>query len=132
MKAIINAQLVLHDHYMPNAVLFIEDGKIAGFGEMKKTEIQNTCEIIDANGLYVAPGFVDIHTHAGGGKEFYDDPVTAAASFLKHGTTTVLAALYFNLDKERYLRAIDGVKAVMGSAKAPNLCGIYGGSVFKS
>lgn len=39
MLALIHAELVLHDHFMPEAVLFIEDGKISGFGEMRTTPI---------------------------------------------------------------------------------------------
>ncbi len=125
MKAIINAELVLHDHYMPNAVLFIEDGKILSFGEMKNTEIPKDCEIIDAEGAYVAPGFVDIHSHASGMIEYKDDPVGAAAFALKHGTTTSLAALYFCLNKQQYIEAIERCKAVMKTDKAPNLRGFY-------
>ena len=64
MKAIVNATLVLHEYYLPEAVLFIEDGKIAGFGEMRSCPVPKDCEIIDAGGLYVGPGMIDIHTHA--------------------------------------------------------------------
>ena len=35
MLAIINAELVMKDHLIPEAVLFVGDGKIAGFGEMR-------------------------------------------------------------------------------------------------
>ena len=36
MLAIINAELVLKDHYMPDAYILAKDGKIADFGLMKK------------------------------------------------------------------------------------------------
>ena len=39
MIAIVNAELVMRDHLLPEAVLFIEDGKIAGYGEMRNTPI---------------------------------------------------------------------------------------------
>ena len=45
MKAIINATLVMRDHLIPDAVLLIEDGKIADFGEMRTTAIPEGCEI---------------------------------------------------------------------------------------
>ena len=35
---------------------------------------ENT-EYIDAKGSYIAPGFVDIHVHGGGGAEFMCDNV---------------------------------------------------------
>ena len=55
MIAIINAELVMKDHLIPEAVLFIEDGKIAGFGEMRTTPVPEGCEVIDAKGAYVGP-----------------------------------------------------------------------------
>ena len=78
MIAIKNATLVMRDHLIPEAVLFVEDGLIAGYGEMRTTPIPEGCEIIDAEGLYVGPGLVDIHNHAGGGHWFYDEPIEAA------------------------------------------------------
>ncbi|MCX8056593.1 MAG: D-aminoacylase [Ignavibacteria bacterium] len=38
----------------------IKDGKISLIGKVKE---QNAREVIDANGLKVAPGFIDIHSH---------------------------------------------------------------------
>ncbi len=125
MKAIVNADLVMADHIIPQAVLFIEDGTITGYGEMRNTPVPDECERIDAGGLYLAPGMIDIHTHAGGGKFFQEDPVHVARHYLAHGTTTVLAALYFNLNKAEYLRAIDNLREAMGRPGCRNLAGIY-------
>lgn len=51
----------------------------------------------DAGGPWIAPGFVDIHNHGGGGHTFTTgeaDSARAAAAFhLRHGTTTTLASL---------------------------------------
>jgi len=91
MLAIINAELVMRDHLIPEAVLFVEDGKIAAFGEMRSTPIPEGCEIIDAKGLYVGPGLVDIHCHSGTGVRFIHDPVTAQKEHLECGTTSILA-----------------------------------------
>ena len=53
MLAIINAELIMKDHFIPEAVLLIEDGKIVGYGEMRNTPIPEGCEVIDAEGAYV-------------------------------------------------------------------------------
>jgi N-acyl-D-amino-acid deacylase len=64
------------------ADLAIKDGKIAAIGRVSgdaKTEI-------DARGLVVAPGFIDVHTHA---DEIADMP--KAENFVRMGVTTIVA-----------------------------------------
>jgi len=62
----------------------IVDGRIAAVG----TELDGDAdETIDATGLVVAPGFVDIHTHYDGQATW--DPVLDPSS--SHGVTTVVA-----------------------------------------
>ena len=125
MLAIINAELVMRDHLIPEAVLFVEDGKIAGFGEMRNTPIPEGCEIIDAEGLFVGPGLIDIHNHAGGGHWYYDEPIEAAQFNLKHGTTTNLACLYFNMNGQQLLEQIATVKAAMATPEGESIVGFY-------
>ncbi len=125
MIAIKNATLVMRDHFIPDAVLFIEDGIISGFGEMRNTPIPENAEIIDANGLYVGPGLVDIHNHAGGGHWFYNEPIEAAQFNLKHGTTTILPTLYFNMNKEQLLEQLELVQNAMKQPEGANMAGFY-------
>jgi N-acetylglucosamine-6-phosphate deacetylase len=47
----------------------------------------------DLGGRFVAPGFVDMHVHGGGGASFPDDPRTAIDFHRRHGTTSCLASL---------------------------------------
>lgn len=124
MTAIVHATLVMRDHMIPDAVLFIENGLISSFGEMRNTPVPENCEIIDAQGAYVGPGFVDIHTHSDGVTFFYDDP-KAVAHHLKHGTTTILAALYFSMNTQEFVEAIGKIREAMKNPICRNLCGIY-------
>ena len=125
MIAIKNATLVMKDHLIPEAVLFIEGGFIAGYGEMRTTQIPDGCQIVDAQGLYVGPGLVDIHTHAGGGHWFYDEPEEAAAFNLANGTTTVLPTLYFNMTSQQLVEQAITVQNAMKSGKCDNIAGFY-------
>ncbi len=125
MIAIKNATLVMHDHFIPDAVIFVEDGKIAGFGEMRKTEIPAGCKVYDAEGLYVGPGFIDIHTHSDGKIFFQDDPVTASQHHLKHGTTSLLPALYYSMDTAAYVEAIGTIREAMKNPACANIVGLY-------
>lgn len=125
MLAIINAELVMKDHFIPEAVLFVEDGKITGFGEMRNTPIPDGCEILDAEGAYVGPGLIDTHNHAGGGKWVFEDPAHAAQFNLQHGVTAMLPTLYFNQNKENLLEQIATMKAAMQTPECANFIGLY-------
>ena len=61
----------------------IKDGRIAAIGRIARAQ---AAETIDATGLVVAPGFIDVHTHADG---LVDRP--AASNFVRMGVTTVVA-----------------------------------------
>ena len=125
MTAVVNATLVMRDHYIPNAVLLMEDGKIKEFGPAKNLPVPDGCEIIDAEGLYVGPGFVDIHTHSDGRIFFQDDPVTASQHHLKHGTTSLLPALYTSMNTQQYVEAVAVLREAMQKPECANIAGLY-------
>ena len=125
MKAIVGATLVMRDHLVPEAVLLIEDGRIKGFGEMRSTPVPDGCEKIDAQGLFLGPGLIDIHTHASDKVYFIDDPAAAAQHHLHHGTTTVLPALYFDMDQEGWLKSIRTIREAVKDPRCKNIGGLY-------
>ena len=57
-------------------------------------EAPEGCEIVDAKGMIVAPGFIDIHLHGGGGYDFMDCTEEAfeviSQTHLKKGATTII------------------------------------------
>lgn len=124
MQYIVNAKLVLEHGIVWDGVLGIEDGRIALCGPARSCEIPRQAERIDAQGLYVGPGFVDIHVH-GRSAYFYDAPEKETAFFLGHGETTILAALYYNLPKDQFLPAIRRIQAFMRSKQTSALAGFY-------
>ena len=123
MKAIINATLVMKDHYIPDSTLIIEGDRIKDFG--RKLEIPEGAEIIDAKGLYVGPGLIDIHTHADGTTYFHDDPEKCSETLLDHGVTSVLPALFYSMNKEEHLEAIAKYKKAISEGKCKNIFGVY-------
>ena len=125
MIAIQNATLVMRDHLIPDAVILLDNGKIADFGPMRKVSTPEGCEVIDAKGLDVGPGLVDIHTHAGGGHWFYDEPELAARFNLEHGTTSVLATLYFNMPQAALVEQAITVQKAMRTPEGANIAGFY-------
>ena len=125
MKAIINATLVMRDHLIPEAALVLDGDRIHSFGEMRDFRIPEGCEIIDAQGLFVGPGLIDIHNHAGNGHWFYDEPIEAAQFNLRHGTTTILACLYFNMNGQQLVEQAACVKEAMAKPEGASIGGFY-------
>ena len=87
MKRIRSDKIILGDSIFDGFVYF-ENEKIA---EVSKNDHPVT-EEYDFRGSYVSPGFIDIHTHGGGGYRFEGsrDEILAACEFhMNHGTTSV-------------------------------------------
>lgn len=91
MKTIIkNGRVITPDGIIDGYVLY-EDGKITetGTGDC----MPQADEVIDAQGRYVSPGFIDIHTHGAGGADYMDGTLeaylTAARMSARHGATLV-------------------------------------------
>ena len=86
-----NANIVTADEVLEGYSLAYCDGKITYIGK----EPVAADEIIDANGSYAVPGFIDIHCHGCLGLAFNGatrEDVKAIADFhLSRGTTTMLA-----------------------------------------
>ena len=126
MKAIINATLVMRDHYIVDAYLLIgDDGMIADYGMMRDRQLPEGIETIDAEGWFVGPGFVDIHSHAGGKHPFAEEPAAAARHHLEHGTTSVLATLGYSMRLPDYLRSLPEIEALMQTEEGCNIAGVY-------
>lgn len=89
---IVNGRLITPYRIIENGTLLIEDSRIVhvGQGEIDFPGAQR----IDAQNNYVSPGFIDIHTHGGGGHDFMDGTVEAfleaAKIHAQHGTTAMV------------------------------------------
>lgn len=86
-----NGHLITPDKIICNGSLLIKNGRIL---EISDKDLDAKGAIgYDARGLYVSPGFVDIHIHGAGGHDFMDHSVEAfleITRFLpKYGTTAI-------------------------------------------
>ena len=93
------------------ADVLIEDGKIVAVGNGITAE---DSFVIDAKGLYVSAGFIDLHTHGGGGADFMDGTVEAYQTALKthaqHGTTLLYPTTLSSTTESLY-EAVENYKA---------------------
>ena len=99
--AIINGNVILPDG-LCRGILVLEDGRIKGI----QNNIPAGAEVIDAEGNYVSPGFIDMHTHGAGGADFMDCTVeayiTAARMHAMHGTTLLYPTTLTSTDELLY------------------------------
>lgn len=125
MKAIVNANIIMTDHVIPNGVILIDGDKIVEFGKAKDVSIPEDAEVINAENNYVGPGLIDIHTHAADKTYFTDDPVRCSKNLLRHGVTSVMPALYYNLNQSEFISAIKKITSAYHSGDFPNFLGFY-------
>lgn len=105
----INATAITPFRIAPKSCVVIEDGKISQLGSFDSVYLPPNARVIDLEGRYLLPGFIDLHVHGGKGFDFSDtsqeELETILDYFVSHGTTHLLATLY--PDKKRtFLKAI--------------------------
>jgi len=89
---IYNGNIITPQRIINGGSILIADGKIAALSE---TNIETTgAELINAEGKYISPGFIDIHVHGGGDHDFMDATEEAflkiAETHARFGTTAML------------------------------------------
>lgn len=82
-----NCKLIYLDR-IENGSVLIEDGKIK---KINPKDNENN-DVIDGNGFYLSPGFIDVHLHGAGGCDTMDGTLesinTIAKTIVNHGITS--------------------------------------------
>ena len=117
-----NANVILEDKIVKQD-LFVCEGKI----------VDPACdtipdEIFDAENKYLAPGFIDLHIHGGGGADFIDGTVEAyecvVKTHLKHGTTTFLPTLTTAPESE-IIKSLSAYNEALNTELEPFFAGVH-------
>jgi N-acetylglucosamine-6-phosphate deacetylase len=119
-----NCNIIYFDKIESGSVL-IKDGRIAEINP------SNPCEedIIDGEGLYLSPGFIDVHIHGAGGYDTMDGTYEALDSIsttvAKYGTTSFLPTT-MTCALEDIQKAIEAVAyAKTNGTKGANVLGAH-------
>jgi N-acetylglucosamine-6-phosphate deacetylase len=91
-RLFVNGRIVLEDYLLERGAVEARDEQILAIHE--DTFPTGVAEIIDLEGGYLAPGFVDLHVHGGAGADFMDGTEeafrTICRAHARHGTTSLL------------------------------------------
>ncbi len=106
---IVNGNIITPYRIIPRGVVLIKEGIIISVSETDSKE--SGFAEINAEGKYVAPGFIDIHLHGGGGHDFMDGTeeafIKAAEKHAQHGTTSMVpTTVAGNMDELREILSV--------------------------
>lgn len=121
-----NFRIISEGEIKPYNTVSCVDGRIEGFSENESITYDR---VIDGKGeLYLSAGFVDIHTHGGGGYDFMDSVAEeynmVAQNHVKYGCTALYPTTVSASEEElkASLCAFEAAKDMKGGAK---LVGIH-------
>ncbi len=123
MQAIVNTKLILEDGIVFDGVLLHENGRIVKAGRAKDIPVPKEAAVLDAKGLYTAPGLIDIHNHGSEDFLFSEEPLACAEHFIRHGETTVLPTFYCNMSAEEMLKGAERIRAAKGESDLGQIIG---------
>lgn len=92
---ILLGDIVLPDRVVDAGAVLVRAGRVVAVGRRADVIAEATVddERIEHDG-YIAPGYIDLHVHGGGGADFMDGSQqafeTALATHLRHGTTSIV------------------------------------------
>ena len=126
-KIITNALVYRTDvqEFQPMDIL-VEDGIITDICESGALDRSGCCEI-DANGMAVLPGLVDVHTHGCAGYDFVSQDIdldAMARCYAKSGVTTVMPTLA-SAPYGEMMAAVEKISEYLPSKEAASFCGVH-------
>lgn len=121
MKAIINGRILLPDGEVSGKALLF-DRAVTGLSDT----VPAGCETIDAQGLYVSPGFLDVHIHGYLGEDASDGSLDGlrrmARGILQNGVTSFLPTT-MTVAWEELTRAFETIRAFIAESVRPDFDG---------
>ena len=95
LTQIINGKIHTPQGWLKNGSVIISDNKILEVSNCDLAVVG--ANIVDARGMYIVPGGVEIHVHGGGGRDFMEGTEeafrTAVDAHMQHGTTSIFPTL---------------------------------------
>ena len=117
-QAVVGPELVFAD-------ILCEDGRIAAVSDNLELD---GAHLIDARGLVLGPGFIDIHCHGGGGNSFFTRDASRLATYSdwapRHGVTAFLVSTSGRHPAD-IIRTLEGLAPAIGRSPGAESLGIH-------
>ncbi len=124
----LNGRILTADGVIERGYVAVANGIIAEVGRGEPGN-RDASQVVELNGNYLSPGFIDTHTHGAGGSDFMDGTVeavvTASRMHLRHGTTTLCPTSVASKDEELFPFFDSYEKAKDIRQNMPHLAGIH-------
>lgn len=119
-----NCKMIYPDRVEEGSVL-IKEGKIV---EINPKSVQDKCTI-DAQGLYLSPGFIDIHIHGAGGRDVMEGSYEAindiSKVIAKKGITSFVPTT-MTLEAKKIHQAVSSInEAMIRGTEGANVLGVH-------
>lgn len=127
MKAVVNGKIITENGLLFNEALLF-DNTIVGIVPEKEIENYELEELIDAGGLYVSPGFIDIHTHGTAGHDIMDGQeaaIRAISEKLTCSGVTGFLATTMTMNFNSIKKALDMIKGAMRKSYGAKVLGCH-------
>lgn len=126
MKTVIAGAKVLLPEGVRQKQAVVRDGRVAEVADHVPFEPGD--RVIRAEGLYLSPGFVDIHVHGGGGRSAMsgkaEDVVAMANAHARFGTTSIVPTTLAS-PLPRLLGAVEGIREASGMPCDAAILGVH-------
>lgn len=137
MKAIINGKIITRSGVLENKVLVFNETI-----QQIQEEVPTDCHVIDAKGMYIAPGLIDVHVHGSCGADTMDQTKEAieviSAGISKNGVTSFLPTTMTMSQEDIYgafevirlcmNQPLNGAKVLGAHMEGPFINAIYKGA----
>ncbi len=126
MNYFINATVFTGEEWLTGVSVLVDNGRIQAVSAADRPETANDVSVVDLNGDYLVPGFVDLQLYGGSSIFLNEQPTPDAVrhiykSHLRNGTTTLLPTIH-----STSLDIMQQAMAAVGTVRDENPFGVLG------
>src|SRR3954470_2483094 len=119
-----NARLIFSDGIRDALELVVQEGKIAGIHE--RSAAHQKQEVVDLNGNYLVPGFIDLHVHGALGRDTMEASADAFRSICDYHASGGTTSLLLTTATAPLQEIVDVLAAVRASKETiPQIAGVH-------